>query len=133
MLEEAINCMRMKTYHDSVYDYEVDYPEFFEQVPDSLIDEPGCSQFRYWDNWVQVELTAQVLPLSAVPNRQETFVSAGPLQMNGSEIPGYCFHAKYVRHRRLWFVLTLTYPEHCAKAVRRLVQKVDRWQVWEQP
>lgn len=34
-LAEAIKYCRIETYHDSYYDYEVKYPAFFEQVPDS--------------------------------------------------------------------------------------------------
>ena len=129
--EDAMWACPLKTYHDSVYDYEVYYPSFFEQLPPSLVDEPGCSLFRYWDNWVQVELVTQVLPEDAVQHA-DTFVAGGPLLIDGSEIPGYRYHAKYVKHRRLWFVQTLTYPERCEKAVRRLIRQVDNWTVWQE-
>lgn len=148
-LEEAIHFCRMRTYHDPNYDYEVQYPPFFEQLPDSLIDEPGFSQFRYWDNWVQIELTTRVLPNEDSLSTQEgmqrfaqlhhaekqvmqddSFLLSGPLYINGSEIPNYRYHSKYVRHRRFWFVQMLVYPISCEKAVRRLIQQVDDWKVW---
>lgn len=132
-LEDAIKHCRMKTYHDSFYDYEVQYPSFFEQVPDSLIDERGCSLFRYWDNWVQVELTARVLPLDSIQHQTETFIDSGQLYINGSRVEDYQFYAKYVPHRKFWFVLTLTFPDSCAKAVSRLVRYVKDWTVWEKP
>lgn len=148
-LEEAIRLCRMRTYHDPNYDYEVRYPSFFEQLPDSLIDEPGCSQFRYWDNWVQIELTTRVVPNEDSLSTQEgmkrfaqlhhakeqvmhddSFMLSGPLYVNGSEIPNYRYHSKYVRHRRFWFVQMLVYPINCERAVRRLIQQVDDWRVW---
>lgn len=66
-LAEAIKYCRIETYHDSYYDYEVKYPAFFEQVPDSLIDEEGASLFRCGN----VELSAQVIPNSDSLNMQE--------------------------------------------------------------
>ena len=148
-LEEDIRCCRMLTYRDSFYDYTVNYPSFFEQVPDSLLEEPGSSLFRYWDNWVQIELTTRVLPNEDSLSTQEgmqrfaqlhhakeqvmqgdSFLLSGPLYINGSEIPNYRYHSKYVCHRRFWFVQMLVYPIHCEKAVRRLIQQVDDWRVW---
>lgn len=131
-LGEAIWTCPMKTYQDPYYEYVVQYPSFFERVPDSLLDERGASQFRYWDNWVQVELTVQVLPDTAVPQRRDTFVTSGPLYIGDSPMTGYSFHAKYVRHRKLWFVLTLTYPDQCATAVERLIRQIDAWTVWSE-
>ena len=125
-------------------DYEVRYPSFFEQLPDSLIDEPGFSQFRYWDNWVQIELTTRVIPNKDSLSTQEgmkrfaqlhhakeqvmqddSFMLSGPLYINGSEILNYRYHSKFVRHRRFWFVQMLVYPINCERAVRRLIQQVD--------
>ncbi len=126
-LEEDIRCCRMLTYRDSFYDYTVNYPSFFEQVPDSLLDEPGSSLFRYWDNWVQIEMSARVLPLSAVQQHADTFIDSGQLRINGSPIPDYLFHAKYIRKHKLWMVLMLTYPESCSQAVSRLINEVESW------
>ena len=147
-LEEAIKYSRSKTYHDSYYDYEVKYPAFFEQVPDSLIDEEGASLFRCGN----VELSAQVVPNSDSLNMQEgmhyfsalyhatcqsqtahSFILSGPLYINNSQIPNYRFYSKYVRHRKFWFVQTLTYPDSCAKAVAPLIHQIDDWTVWEKP
>ena len=147
-LAEAIKYSRSKTYHDSYYDYEVKYPAFFEQVPDSLIDEEGASLFRCGN----VELSAQVIPNSdslSVQNGMQyfstlhhaeqqqydsqSFILSGQLYMNDSPIPNYHFYAKYVLHRKFWFVQTLTYPDSCAKAVAPLIRQIDDWAVWEKP
>lgn len=103
-LAEAIKYSRIETYHDSYYDYEVKYPAFFEQVPDSLIDEEGASLFRCGN----VELSAQVIPNSDSLNMQEgmqhfaalhhascqrqaahSFILYGPLYINNSRMPNY--------------------------------------------
>ena len=145
-LEEAIRYGRMKTYHQPYYDYEVRYPAFFEQVPDSLIDGEGTCLFRCGN----VELSAQVIPNSdslSVQNGMQyfatlhhaeqqqsdsqSFILSGQLYMNDSPIPNYRFYAKYVCHRKFWFVQTLTYPDNCTKAVERLVQQINNWTVWE--
>ena len=147
-LAEAIKYCRIETYHDSYYDYEVKYPAFFEQVPDSLIDEKGASLFRCGN----VELSAQVIPNSDSLNMQEgmqhfaalhhascqrqaahSFILYGPLYIDNSRIPNYRFYSKYVHHRKLWFVQTLTYPDSCAKAVAPLIRQIDDWAVWEKP
>ena len=147
-LAEAIKYCRIETYHDSYYDYEVKYPAFFEQVPDSLIDEEGACLFRCGN----VELSAQVIPNSDSLNMQEgmqhfaalhhascqrqaahSFILYGPLYIDNSRIPKYRFYSKYVHHRKLWFVQTLTYPDSCAKAVAPLIRQIDDWAVWEKP
>lgn len=147
-LEEAVECSYTKTYHHPYYDYEVRYPAFFEQVPDSLVDEEGACLFRCGN----VELSAQVIPNSDSLNTQsgmhyfarlhhaeqqrkddQSFILSGQLYMNDSPIPNYRFHAKYVRHRKFWFVQTLTYPDNCAKAVAPLIRQIDNWTVWEKP
>ena len=148
-LAEAIKYSRSKTYHDAYYDYEVKYPAFFEQVPDSLIDEEGASLFRCGN----VELSAQVVPNSDSLSLEEgmchfatlhhaeyqqlsdtqSFILSGKQYMNDSPIPNYHFYAKYVRHRKFWFVQTLTYPDSCAQAVVPLIRQIDDWRVWEKP
>ncbi len=63
-LEDRINDASMETYQDSLFGYTVRYPAFFEQTPDSLIDEPGACRFSYWDNWIQIVQMAfiQLIP-----------------------------------------------------------------------
>jgi hypothetical protein len=46
-------------------------------------------------------------------------------------ITGRRFHAKFVKHRKFWFVQSLTYPEDCEQALQRLLQEIDAWQVWK--
>lgn len=149
-LEQAMEFTNMNTYQDSLWGYTVRYPEFFEQIPDSLIDEVGSCQFRFW-NGVQIVQTVFVSPnqgsltakqgmdslaivLHATAKRCEgdTFILSGPLYVDNHEIPGHRFHAKYVGHRKLWFVQSLTYPEDCEKAVARLIKQIDNWNVWEE-
>ncbi len=147
-LEEAMRYSHTKTYHHPYYDYEVRYPAFFEQVPDSLIDGEGACLFRCGN----VELSAQVIPNSDSLNIQEgmhyfsalhhaacqrqtahSFILSGPLYINNSRIPNYQFYSKYVCHRKFWFVQTLTYPDSSAKAVAQLIRRIDDWAVWEKP
>ena len=59
-LEKAMNVTSMNVYRNEFYGYTVYYPSFFEQVPDSLINETGCCQFRFW-NKEEIVQTAFVL------------------------------------------------------------------------
>ncbi len=149
-LEQMINDAPMKEYQDSLFGYVVRYPACFEQTPDSLIKEPGFCRFSYWDNWVQIVQMAFIQPnqkelsvkqgmdsigvfLHATKKRmgRDFFILSGPLYVDGSHINGYRFHVKYVQHRKIWFVLQLTYPENCTKAVQRITEEIDQWHVWE--
>lgn len=148
-LELVMKTTDMDTYHDKLFGYTVRYPSFFEQIPDSLIDEDGCCRFRYW-NEVEIEQSVFVSPnpygltakqgmdsLATIMHATEkrckgdTFFLSGPLYVGGSKISGHRFHAKYVGHRKLWFVQSLTYPEECTKAMQRLIRQIDAWRVWE--
>jgi len=147
--DEKMKTTRMLTYHDSTFGYAIRYPSFFEQLPDSLIGQDGCCQFRFW-NEVQIVLSAFVeknpgqltieegmdslaTVLHATGKRHDkvSFTLSGPLFVNGSEMEGYRFYAKYVQHRKIWFVQSLTYPDKCASSVTRLIRQIDDWQVWE--
>ncbi len=149
-LEKAMNNTNMLSYRDPFYGYVVRYPSFFEQVPDSLVDERGCCQFRLW-NVEKIVQTAFVIPntdsltleegmerfareLHATECRSEAdyFILSGPLYMNDGIVNGQSCHAKYVRHQKLWFVQLLAYPDSCAQAVTRLVKQIDDWNVWEE-
>ena len=46
------------------------------------------------------------------------------------QITGRRYYAKFVQHRKLWFVQTLAYPEECERAVKRLKEEIDKWKVW---
>ena len=59
-LEKAMNVTSMNVYRNEFYGYTVYYPSFFEQVPDSLMNETGCCQFRFW-NKEEIVQTAFVL------------------------------------------------------------------------
>ena len=137
-------------YRDEVYGYTIRYPSFFEQIPDSLIAEAGCNIFRFW-NWVQIEQAVYVLPnpnsmtvkqgmdslanaLHATDARYDadSFILSGPLYIDDSEISGHRYFSKYVQHRKLWFVQSLTYPEEYSLAVERLIKQIEDWRIWEE-
>ncbi|MBQ9203543.1 MAG: hypothetical protein IJ155_04810 [Prevotella sp.] len=150
LLERMINEAPMNSYQDKIYGYTVRYPSFFEQLPDSLINEAGCCRFRFW-NWVDIEQTVYVLPnpdsltvrqgmdclanaLHATDARCDvnSFILSGPLYIDNSQISGHRFYAKYVQHRKIWFVQSLTYPEECSLAVEKLIRQIENWSVWEE-
>ena len=147
-LEQAIRLTRMKEYHDDDYDYVVRYPAFFEQTPDSLLDK-GNSRFCFWQDSTEIVQTAFVEPNTYYLNVREAmekyasklhatqqslgvnyFILSGTLHTDSGEISGRRFYAKFVQHRKLWFVQTLTYPEDCENAVKRLKDEISKWQVW---
>ena len=150
VLAEAIERDPMPTYVDSLWGYSMRYPSFFERATDSLMEREGAACFRYW-NGELIELSAFLVPnphgLSASQGMdslgsllhatdrhlgKDCFILSGPLYRDGGLMAGYLYHAKYVRHRRLWFVLRLVYPKSYGKAVRRLKAQVNRWRVWEE-
>ena len=147
-LEKTMRLTKMKMYHDDDYDYVVRYPAFFEQAPDSLLDK-GSSRFSFWQDSTEVVLNTFVEPnadsltieqamaryaseLHATHQQKgdDYFILSGPLHTNSGTISGRCFYAKFVKHRKLWFVQTLTYPEDCEQAVKRLKEEIDKWKVW---
>lgn len=148
-LEKVMRTTRMTTYRDPFYGYVIHYPSFFEQVSNPQVKEKGYCQFRFW-NVEQIVQTAFVLPnldsltvaqgmprfareLHATYQREEDdgFILSGPLHLEGQEVAGHRFYAKYVQRQKLWFVQILTYPENCTQAVTRLIREIDRWKVWE--
>ena len=148
-LERALRLTNMKTYHDDDYDYIVRYPEFFEQTEDSLLDQGSC-RFCFWIDSMEIVQTAFVEPnldslsiehgmkkyadeLSATEQVKgdDFFILSGALHTDTCQITGRRFYAKFVKHRKFWFVQTLAYPEDCENAVRRLLKEIDDWQMWE--
>ena len=148
-LERALRLTNMKTYHDDDYDYIIRYPEFFEQTEDSLLDRGSC-RFSFWIDNMEIVQTAFVEPnldslsiehgmqkyaeeLSATEQVKgdDYFILSGTLHNDTCQIAGRRFYAKFVKHRKLWFVQTLAYPEDCEIAVRRLLKEIDDWQMWE--
>ena len=59
-LEKAMNVTSMNVYRNEFYGYTVYYPSFFEQVPDSLINETGCCQFRFWNKEEIVQISRKI-------------------------------------------------------------------------
>ena len=147
-LERAIKLARMKDYHDDDYDYKVRYPSFFEHTEDSLMDK-GCCRFSFWQDSTEIVQTTFVVPnpdmLSIEQGMKkyvdelyasyqekgiDYFILSGTLHTDSGMIDGRRFYTKFVQHRKLWFVQSLTYPEDCTHAVQRLIQEINDWKVW---
>ena len=148
-LERAMRLTQMMAYQDDDYDYTIRYPKFFEQTDDSLLDK-GCCRFSFWQDSTEIVQTAFVEPnpdsltveqamqkyaLDLHATQQikgdDYFILSGSLHMDTGQIAGRRYYAKFVQHRKLWFVQSLTYPEDCEQAVNRLRQEIDKWTVWE--
>ena len=148
-LERAMRLTRMMEYQDDDYDYTIRYPSFFEQTEDSLMDKGSC-RFSFWVDSTEIVQTAFVEPnpdmLSVEQGMRkyaeelhatlqtkgdDYFILSGALHSDNGQITGRRFYAKFVSHRKLWFVQTLTYPEDCETAVHRLLKEIHDWQVWE--
>ena len=149
-LEHAIKQARMVEYQDDDYDYVIHYPQFFEQTDDSLMDKGAC-RFTFWKDGTEVvqsafiehnldSLTTQqsvkkyTQELHATHQRlgNDFFILSGSLHSDTGQITGRRFYAKFVKHRKLWFVQSLTYPEDCEPALQRLFHEIDNWQVWKE-
>ena len=147
-LEHAMRLTSMMEYQDDDYDYIVRYPSFFEQTEDSLLDK-GCCRFSFWQDSTEIVQTVFVEPNPDIlsidqgikkyaeelyATRQEKgkdyFILSGALHNDSSQISGRRFYAKFVQHRKLWFVQTLAYPEDCEQAVQRLIHEIHDWRVW---
>lgn len=147
-LERAMLQTRLVAYHDDDYDYTIKYPMFFEPSDDSLM-EKGCCRFSFWQDNIEIVQSAFVLSnadslsvdqaaskyaaeLHATHQRKGNnfFILSGSLRSDTGQITGRRFYAKFVRHRKLWFVQNLTYPEDCERSLSRLFKEIDSWQVW---
>lgn len=148
-LEQMMCRTKMNVHCNPFYGYQIHYPAFFNQVPDSLIHETGSCQF-YFGNMLKIAQTAFVVTnLEGLTVQQgmehfameqhaaewhcgsDYFLLSGPLYINSRQVEGYRFYAKYVQRQRLWFVQSLSYPASCTRAVSRLIEQIDNWQVWE--
>jgi hypothetical protein len=151
-MELALNTCQVRTYHNRDLGYQVDYPEFFQQMPDSLIGEWGTSVFRYWNQNVSIELSVYLEPnpyglsparaMDSIARflqadekrcRADSFFISGRVRQNGLPMADARYFAKYVRHQRLWMVQRLVYPAGYDRAVARWVRHVRDWTVWDSP
>lgn len=149
-LEQAIKQTRMIEYQDDDYDYVVRHPQFFEQADDSLMDKGTC-RFSFWRDNIEIVQSAFVehnpdmlTPQQAVKKYSSNlhathqrvgndfFILSGALHSDTGQITGRRFYAKFVKHRKLWFVQSLTYPEDCEQALQRLLREIDNWKVWKE-
>lgn len=146
-LERAMRLTQMMSYQDDDFDYTIRYPAFFEQTDDSLMDKGSC-RFSFWMDSTEIVQTAFVEPntdtltveqgmrkyageLSADHQMKgdDYFILSGALYDDNGQLTGRHFYAKFVLHRKLWFVQTLAYPEDCETAVQRLLKEIYNWQV----
>ena len=147
-LERAMRLTRMKEYSDDDYDYKVRFPSFFEQTDDSLMEKGSC-RFCFWQDNTEIVQTvfveqnpdnltleqamakyAEELYATHQKKGDGYFLLSGPLHNDSSQVSGRRFYAKFVQHRKLWFVQTLAYPEDCEQAVQRLIREIKNWKVW---
>ena len=147
-VERAMRLTRMKEYHDADYDYIVRYPSFFEQTDDSLMEKGTC-RFSFWQDSTEIVQTAFVeqnadsLTLDQAMAKYASdlhatqqqkgdgfFILSGNSHADDGQMTSRRYHAKFVQHRKLWFVQTLAYPEDCEQAVQRLIHEIDDWKVW---
>ena len=147
-VERAMRLTRMMEYQDDDYDYTVRYPSFFEQTDDSLMDK-GCCRFSFWQDSTEIVQKAFVeqnpdsltleqamakyaseLHATQQQKGDSFFILSGHIHTEDGQISSRRYHAKFVKHRKLWFVQTLAYPEDCEQAVRRLIHEIDDWKVW---
>ena len=147
-LERAMRLTRMMEYQNCDYGYTVRYPSFFEQTDDSLMDE-GCCRFSFWQDSTEIVQTVFVeLNLDSLTIEQAManyaselhatqqqkgnnyFILSGHIHSDDGKITSRRYHAKFVKHRKVWFVQTLAYPEDCEQAVQRLIHEIDDWKVW---
>jgi hypothetical protein len=146
--EKAMRLTRMETYHDDDYDYTVRYPSFFEQTDDSLMAK-GCCRFSFWQDSTEIvqstfveqnvdsltleqAMTKYASELYATQQQKgdSSFILSGHIHADDGRMTSRRYYAKFVQHRKLWFVQSLTYPEDCEKAVQRLIQEINDWKVW---
>ena len=147
-VERAMRLTRMKEYHNKDYDYVVRYPSFFEQTDDSLMEKGTC-RFSFWQDSTEIVQTVFVEPnpdslsiehgiekyasdlhASLQEKGDDYFILSGALRTDNGQISGRRFYAKFDKHRKLWFVQTLAYPEACEQAVQRLIKEINNWEVW---
>lgn len=149
-IERAIALSPMAEYRNAEYGYTVRYPAFFQRDDDTLLD-IGTSRFSFWRDDIEIVLTAflehnpdmlsteqavkkYTEDLHATHQRvgNDFFILSGTLHSDTGQITGRRFYAKFVKHRKFWFVQSLTYPEECEHALHRLLREIDNWRVWKQ-
>ena len=149
-IERAMALSPMAEYHDDDYDYTVRYPAFFQRDDDTLLDK-GTSRFTFWRDNMEIVLTAfleqnpDMLTVEQAVNKyskslQATnqrigtnyFILSGPIHSDTGKMTGRRFYAKFVKHRKFWFVQSLAYPEDCGPALHRLLREIENWQVWKE-
>ena len=147
-LERAMRLAQMKEYQDEDYDYVVRYPSFFEQTVDSLMEKGTC-RFSFWQDSTEVVQTvfveqnkdsltleqamvkyASELHATQQKKGDDYFILSGHILTDDGKITNRRFYVKFVKHRKLWFVQSLTYPEDCEKSIQRLIMEINNWKVW---
>ncbi|MBO5594268.1 MAG: hypothetical protein J5931_06665 [Prevotella sp.] len=148
-LERAMRLTRMKKYHNEDYDYTVRYPSFFEQTDSSLMEKGTC-RFSFWQDSTEIVQTvfveqnkdsltleqamlkyASKLHATQQKKGDDYFILSGHILSDDGRITNRRYYAKFVKHRKLWFVQSLTYPEDCEKSIQRLIMEIKDWKVWQ--
>ena len=146
--KQAMELTQMKEYHDENYDYVVRYPAFFEQTDDSLIEKGTC-RFSFWQDSTEIVQTAFVkhnpkgmtldqamekyaseLYATYQQKGKDSFILSGHIHDDDGRLTSRRFYARFVQHRKLWFVQAIAYPEDCEQAVQRLIKEINDWKVW---
>ena len=146
-LERAMRLTRMMEYKDCDYGYTVRYPSFFE--PDDSLTDEGYCRFSFWQDSTEIVQTAFVehnpdsltidqamadyaskLHATQQKKGNDFFILSGHIHSDDGKITSRRYYAKFVQHRKVWFVQTLAYPEDCEQAVQRLIHEIDDWKIW---
>ena len=118
----------------SVHEKENDQslPQKLEQAIRLTLMEKGSSRFCFWQDSTEIVQTTFVeqntdsltleqamakyasdLHATQQQKGDGCFILSGHLYTETGQMTGRRFYAKFVQHRKLWFVQTLAYPEEC--------------------
>lgn len=149
VLEEMINTSCLNTYKDSIFGYEVKYPDCFEAEPDSQCEYAGDARFSY-GNIIEIDMESTVSRKMGANNKysidsiarrlgakiemrdQDSFILTGPQYENGCRIDGCSQYCKYVAKGKLWFAYSLYYPDKYRNRIQRLFHIIADWEPFKE-
>ncbi len=148
-LEHTLACADWEIYEDEIFGYEVRYPSCFLR---QRTQKEGSCSFGYYEEtitdaipYMTLEVHTEVAKDSANPRREiyklsqergaialqigeGDFLMSGRLVSKDRHVTAWRYNSHYVLRQRMWFVLTLFYPEDFSPAVKRLTDEVDGWE-----
>lgn len=150
LIMESINKSRLYTYTNEMFGFKMYYPNFFEV--DEQEDYQDFFQASLWR--FNVHIVQQCYATAHAPRETPQGVAIPQPMLKGEsfaqiveqqppkdeyevtcllseENPNYLYHARFIRKQQTWFVQALIFPQGYAPVVRRLLNLVDSWQVWE--